>query len=257
MKDFIEKHNIKKDINLDIWNDEDINNFLIWISAIEEKKAIRITNCSNSVLGSIKINDIRFSIFATKDENEDKFVVYSLWGDIKPSTFLFGYKNVDGEHDFETSNIFDVLNRDAYCSDDINFDEMKNSFNELHPYEENLINLQALEVISAYDITKNSKLLDYAEFLLKKIIINNLMKDIATINLMQIKKRKGNLSDDDNKILIDIRNNHIGENFFEISINLLLDNINEATIQFKNLNDEEKMEFNKFPISKFFNVSEK
>ena len=42
--------------------------------------------------------------------------------------------------------------------------------NELQQDEEYVINMQALEAILAYDENKNKNLLDYANFLLDKII---------------------------------------------------------------------------------------
>ena len=98
--------------------------------------------------------------------------------------------NTENTEKFETTNIFDFLNKDTYLSDDINFSEMKKYYNEneLQQDEEYVINMQALEAILAYDENKNKNLLDYANFLLDKIINKKNMNEVAIINKYQIKK---------------------------------------------------------------------
>lgn len=168
---FINNHNINKDINLDDWDYKDINNFIVWIKAIDENIPIKIKNFTSSVIGSIKIHDICFSIFAEyKDDGSIK--VNSIWNSNTNNKYLFIMSNTENTEKFETTNIFDFLNKDTYLSDDINFSEMKKYYNEneLQQDEEYVINMQALEAILAYDENKNKNLLDYANFLLDKII---------------------------------------------------------------------------------------
>ena len=43
------------------------------------------------------------------------------------------------------------------------------------------------------------------------------------------------------------------ESFFKISCNILIDNIEEAKLQFKSLKDKERLAFSEFPIYKLLN----
>lgn len=249
ISNFCKKHNIKKDLNIDAWDNKDINTFLIWINAIDNNKIINIKEWNSSTIGSIQIKDIRFSIYADKLEN-GAFEVYSLWNDSSKKQYLFTYN--DGEESIYTKNFFSVLNKDAYLSDDINIIEMKNSYNEteLENGEETLLNLQSLELIKAYDITNNVELLEYAKFLLEKIMNFDNMHDVVRINYLQIKKRLEDLLDEDIRELIEIRNRNEGI-FFKISCNILIGNFEEANLQLNSLNDEERKVFCEFPIFKF------
>ena len=125
--------------------------------------------------------------------------------------------------------------------------------NELQQDEEYVINMQALEAILAYDENKNKNLLDYANFLLDKIINKKNMNEVAIINKYQIKKRLKKLTFDDKYKLMKILEKKNNELFYNISINLLLDKKDEAKKQFEKLTELEKKEYLKYPISIFFN----
>lgn len=254
MLSFIEKHNINKDINLDEWNWDDINKFITWIRAIDDGIPIKVENFKTSVIGSIKIKDVCFSIFAERKE-DGKIFVKSIWNSDIKDKYMFMRGNPEDEDRFETRNIFDFLNKEAYLSDDINYTEMKEYYNnnQVQEKEEFSINMQALEAILAYDINKDKSTLDYADFLLDKIINIESISDIAFINKCQIKKRLETLTLDDKYQLMkmlekDSDNDNV---FYKLSINLLIDKKDEARKIFENLTQAEKEEYLKFPIAIF------
>lgn len=248
--DFCKNHNINKDINIDEWTNKDIKQLLIWIDAIDNNKKINIKEWDMSMLGSIQIKDIRFSIFADKLE-DDSFQIYSIWNNEDKNHYQFRYGE-DNEEAIYTQKFFSILNKDAYMSDDIDINEMK-KFYEENPLEENeetLINFQVLEIIKAYDINGKIELLDYAKYLLNKISIYDNISDIARINYLQIEKRIRDLTEKEIEELIEIRNKNEGH-LFNISTNLLIGNLNEAKIELKKLDQEERKIFLDYPISKF------
>ena len=233
---------------------DEINKFVIWIRAIDEGIPIRVENFKTSVLGSIKIQDIRFSIFAERKEDGKIFVI-SIWNSDISGKYLFMRGNPDDVDKFETTYIYDFLNKEAYLSEDINFLEMEKYYNEneIKENEETLINMQALEAILAYDENKNKKLLEYANFLLDKIINIESMHEIAIINKCQIKKRLGKLTLDDKFELMKIFEKKKDNLIYSISINLLIDKKEDAKKELENLTEYEKEEYLKYPISIFLN----
>lgn len=246
---FLLNHNINRDLELDKWNDKDINNILLWSDAIDNEKPLKIKSFEISSIGSIQIQDLRFSIFADK-RADDGFEVYSIWNSKIKKKFLFTYS--EGRKKISTRNWFSILNKEAYASDDIDIEEMKSFFEDykLMPDEEMLLNFQVLEIIKAYDYNSNEKLLDYAMYLLSKIEKYENIEDIVYINKMQIYKRQNVLDEEMKTKLVDIkeRNNEL---FYKISVDLLIDSKEEAKILFSRLSEKEREIFEKFPIAKY------
>lgn len=247
INNFLKNHKITKDLDLEKWSNKDINYLMIWISSIDDHKPIKIKELDISAIGSIKINELRFSIFADK-RNDGGFDVYSLWNTKPSGKYIFTYKN--SETQVNTKNFYSVLNKQAYASDDVNIDEMKKEMEEykLVPNEELLLNLQVLEIIKAYDYNNNDKLLDYALYLIEIIENYESIKDVVYINRMQICKRKNLLSDEMKLTLLEIKNRH-EDLFYKISVDLLIDNNVEAKLSFSKLNNEEQILYKDFPIS--------
>ena len=247
INNFLKNHKITKDLDLEKWSNKDINDLMIWISSIDDHKPIKIKELDISAIGSIKINELRFSIFADK-RNDGGFDVYSLWNTKPSGKYIFTYKN--SETQVNTKNFYSVLNKQAYASDDVNIDEMKKEMEEykLVPNEELLLNLQVLEIIKAYDYNNNDKLLDYALYLIEIIENYESIKDVVYINRMQICKRKNMLSDEMKLTLLEIKNRH-EDLFYKISVDLLIDNNVEAKLSFSKLNNEEQILYKDFPIS--------
>lgn len=241
-------HSIKKDINLDKWSDEEINNLLKWINAIESKENIKL-EYEISRIGSIKINELRFSILAEKI-NGNEFYVSSIWNyNNKKYNLRIGE---DSKYIY-TKNIFSILNKEAYLAEDINFEQMKESYEEkIEDEEEWLINRQVLEILKAYDENYNMELLNYGEYLLRKIEEKYEEKNILKINFFQIIKRKRELLEEEIIEIIEIRDKST-DKYIKIASNLLIGNKLEANILLSHLEDQEKKIFLEFPIAKFLN----
>lgn len=255
IKGFMDTHSINKDIDLDKWDENDFKRLFNWIDAIDSNTESQIDNFNSSIMGSIKIKDLRFSVLAGLKPN-GRFWVESIWNNPEGKKYRFIYGNPEDKNSIKTNDVFDVLNKEAYLSDDINFEEMKKHYNGIVIDREKatLINFQVLELILAYDENGNDGLLNYAEYLLEKIEKIDDLKEVAFINKCQIKKRQNKLGIDDKRRLLKIKEQNLGL-IFDISVNILIDNKDEAKIQFESLNDEEKGEYLKFPISKYLVIN--
>lgn len=115
--------------------------------------------------------------------------------------------------------------------------------NENHAY----INKTLLEILLAYDISQDKKLLFLSKELIAFIRSKNLFDEIDFINECQILKRQsGELDDLKFEKLLDLKRS---DNLMICcSCNILLDSFTEFKRSFKKLSSEEKEEFRNFPI---------
>ena len=246
----LEKHNITKDLKFDEWDDKDFDKINIWLSAIDDGVVLNLESNIN-LIGSIQIKDLRLSILAIKETENDKFKVESLWNIENHNKYHFKYSGQNKE--IETNVLYLILNKEAYMSDDINIEEMKKVIKEsdLKKEEYNLLNLQVLEILKAYDLNKNAKLLEYAEWLVTILIEKD--KDsyeVYYINYCQILKRNGKLTEAEMVELIKIKEN---TNNLEVKLwcNVLLENKIEANILLKSFDEKSIELLKKYPIAKF------
>lgn len=253
LKDLLKKHNINEDIDLDKWDEKDIDEFNIWMDAIENNKELSLKS-DNSIIGSKKFGTIKISIMATMTDNK-KFKIENIWNNNMENKYRFKYSN--GTTEYHSNNIFLNLIAEAYESDDINFDEMKKSIDKLELTEDEcvLINLQVLNVLDAYDKTNNKELLDYAEYLILKLLEKKEDYDIYYINYCQILKRKGELSEKEQEILVSIKENSERKDV-KLSCCLLLDSKLESKLLINKMCKEDLEEYKKYPISIYLKNNE-
>ena len=253
IESFLSKHNVKKDLNFDLWTNDDFKNLGIIISSIENKRAISFNGSLNSMLGPYKIKDLSLSILAVR-RNDGLFETYSIWNsDNQYNNFKI---TIPGNNDILCNNKFMVLNKEAYLSDDINYDEMKNSFKNIEYNKDNkiLINAQVLNLIDIYDENNNKDLLDYSMWLTNNLLTHSNEEDkhIYFINRCQILKRLDSISKEDKEELFKIKENTT-DSLTKISCNLLLDNKEDANIIISKLDENALATLKEFPISKYIN----
>lgn len=248
---FLSKHNVKKDLNFDLWTKDDFKKLSVIISSIENRRAISFNGSLDSMLGIYKIKDLSLSILAVKRE-DGLFDTYSIWNsDNQYNNFKI---TIPGNNDILCDNKFMVLNKESYLSDDINYDEMKSSFNNIEYNKDNkiLINAQVLNLIDIYDENNNKELLDYSMWLTNNLLNHSDKNDkhIYFINRCQILKRFGSISKEDKEELFRIKENTT-DSLTKISCNLLLDNKEDANIIISKLDKNALTTLKEFPISKY------
>lgn len=195
-------------------------------------------------------NNKKLSVFARINKNK-KFEIESLWNNNISKKYYFKY-NADKE-EIETNNFYLVLNEEAYQADDINILEMQKSFEDmkLSDGEYFLMNMQVLEILKAYDITKNDNLLQYTKFLTNLLLNHNQNSPIYYINYCQILKRENKLTGENIDKIIDIRNNCDALEI-KLGCNLLLDNKTEVNSLLKKIDSQTLEVFKSYPISIYF-----
>ncbi len=126
------------------------------------------------------------------------------------------------------------------------FEDMKLSDGEYF-----LMNMQVLEILKAYDITKNDNLLQYTKFLTNLLLNHNQNSSIYYINYCQILKRENKLTGENIDKIIDIRNNCDALEI-KLGCNLLLDNKTEVNSLLKKIDSQTLEVFKSYPISIYF-----
>lgn len=120
-------------------------------------------------------------------------------------------------------------------------------------YTFNILNNVALNLIESYDINSDEHLLDLAYYILEKILKAKIPKEqilLAQINIMQIKKRRRELSEDDIRFLQDKKANEESIMMLSAICILLGENI-EARNYLSQLAEEDKENMVSRPIYKF------
>lgn len=249
LKKVLLKHNITKDINLDLWTQDDFKQFNIWMNAIEFGNKISLQS-DTSLIGNKTIQDLKLSIVASRTP-DGLFEVDSIWNCEKKDRYHF--KVVNDEQEILTDNLFLNLNEECYHSDDINVKEMIDVMSNYNFAKEEyqLLNLQVLDVIKAYDNSNNLELLDYALFLTNLLLEKDAdLREIYYINYCQILKRKNELGKKEIEELIKIRETTT-KNDIKLCCNALIDNIVEKNILLSKLDSDTKNIMMNYPISKY------
>lgn len=130
--------------------------------------------------------------------------------------------------------------------DDLYEDVIKVKTNPFHFHR---VTLLVLEMLKAYDINKDDKLLDLSEKLAIWLVDNEKEdnKNIAVINLLQIKQRKGVMTNQDKENIVDILTSCIDEQC-KAACYILLNMPDKAYKIIDNMNEELKKTFQDYPI---------
>ena len=249
INNFLLKHNIKKDLDFDNWDEEKYKQLLVLIDGFENHDKLKSSSWNNSMLGRYKINDLSISIIAQKQE-DNAFFIETIFNNSNVHDFKLEF----GDKLCKTSNKFLAISREVYLCDDLNIDEIKESLDSLKIDEDIaiIINKQALELLFAYDISMDKRLLDLANYYFD-LIKEYDDDDINILNKYQVKIRNSELSEEDLNVIYKIKENSC-ENLIKIGCNILLNNKNEAKLLINKMSEEEKkILYKDFPIINLLN----
>ena len=116
---------------------------------------------------------------------------------------------------------------------------------DVNVYTLDSLNHTALRLIQAYDINRDEKLLDIAEYQLKKIEEFEKNKIYYKINMLQIIKRRGLFSNKEIMILKGLNTENLQEMF---GINVLLEDKEKARKIYGQMSKEEQEFIAEYPI---------
>ena len=206
------------------------------------------------VLCQIKIQDIRILLLTTEIRAEKGRYHYRL-KDLFEETAAFACETNGGET--YPASVFVAMTLERYCTcSNINWGQQIPSFKEIikeNPETFNLANMSVLQMLAAYDRTKNKELISQAEKLqdwLMKETHSDLPCDLMTINKCQIIKRNRDFTE---KEQLEIRNviNQTKDESFKFACYLLLGEKTAAKYHYAKVDEQTKVDMKNWPIMKF------
>ena len=247
IKNLFEKFNILFDVDLDNLSNTDWKNLDMLIYINDENRIEKITE---SKLYNIKIAHYNIAFIAIIDEN-NRTNIYNYFSDLSNIMKVFYYDEKKKEVPISVYINMKMTTLLEYSN--INFEVIKETFNSLDSNEETLerCNLWMLDVLNAYDQTKENKVLDLAKYINERIMEHR-NNNIDIVNKMQILKRLRDLSVDEKETLYTLREEN-KDMMMQCAIAILLENKSDFERFFSKLKNTEKDMFRNFPIFNLMN----
>lgn len=240
LKNLFEKFNVRFEKDLDTLDEKSLTNLRRFVKLND---GILIDGLEESGIHFIEIAGYCIAFFVSVDSNK-KVEVYNYFNDLSEKMRVF-YLDKD-KNQISISPYINLTTENLISFSNINIDVMKKSFDSPEYSEETCLryNLWLLELIKAYDESREHKWLEFAEYLIDKILeFNN--SPLYRINKLQIIKRIRNLGKEEKDELYEIKENE-KDNMIQCGIAILLENSSDFERYFNKL--ENKEEFEKYPI---------
>lgn len=250
---------VKKNLDLENMSDEDSKKLEALVRMVLYNEPTTYSFDGSEGIGFLKISNIKIIVLCKKSDKDGYYMVSNMFSENN----IVVKCTVDNGDEISISPYMWCLQYEALITvDNINLDVVIQSIKSFERSEayDSAVNKYALDLISAYDTTKNTDFLTAANTLLSFIIsdeINTEGNAIYKINKMQTKKRNSDLSKDDKTELMQFKNLYTSNIMLIICINILLESYEEARMLYDTLSNEEKENFDTFPINHLWIKSEK
>ena len=240
IKKVFEKFNIKFEKDFDTLDEKSLINLQRFTRLND---GILFDGIEKSGINFIEIAGYYIAFFVSVDSNK-KVEVYNYFDDLSEKIRVF-YLDKE-KNQIAISPYINLTAENLILFSNVNIDIMKQSFEAPEYSEETCLryNLWLLELIKAYDKSHDQRWLEFAEYLIDKILKFNKSPSYK-INKLQIIKRKRNLNQKEKDELYEMKEKE-GEDMIQCGIAILLDNLSDFERYFNKL--ENKEEFEKFPI---------
>ncbi|MCM1052564.1 MAG: hypothetical protein NC483_01115 [Ruminococcus sp.] len=226
---------INKEIDMSNMSDTDKKNINYLIDYFIYKKKIK-SSAPTSMFWDVHISNLHFIYLLLKtNKNEFNIIEFNSKNQFH---FLLKYKN-NLKYNFK--NGFLILKAEQLLADNIKIEDYKKAFDlmELNNDTILLANKSLLEIIKAYDNSKNEELLIVAKYCFLKLIDIDNNNITYKINLWQIQYRLNNLTKKDISEMKSILLNQ-NDLLIRFAINIILKNNQEAISVYENLTKEVK-----------------
>lgn len=247
-KQALESSSIVKELDLDHFTDDDYAAFNKFIASVVDKEPIKGHIAILNRITALKIGNLNLAVVYTPNSADS----YIIW-DIFHARLNAKVINSKGE-EIHVSQFIWMTKEDFLQYDNLNLSFILEDFQSIPLYKElyNDAALVALELIKAYDQSKDESFLDSANKFFDWIEEKNgIPQEIIMINQLQIALRRRKLSYEENCQLHDLI-----KTTTDLSVKccafLLLDQQEEAQKILDSFDEETLMYFKEFPIYYFY-----
>ncbi|WP_314125842.1 hypothetical protein [Segatella maculosa] len=213
-----------------------------------------ITKKKMEILCQTKIQDICILLLATEIQRENGRYHYRL-KDFFEEIVAFACETNNGKT--YPASVFVAMTQERYCTcSNINWGQQIPLFKEMikdNPETFNLANMSVLQMLAAYDRTKNKELISRAEELqdwLMKETHCDLPCDLMTINKCQIIKRNRDFTEKEQLEIRDVINKTEDESL-KFACYLLLGEKTAAKYHYARVDEQTKVNLKNWPIMRF------
>lgn len=245
-----ENAGVKKDLNCDILTEQDENKIRFIIRAFVEYKEVTF-NAEKDVFSSgyLTIANIRILITAQKQKSG----AYILSNFFK-SKLLIQKKDENGQF-YNVSQCCILKKSDYQKVDNIDYEFVYNDIIQypLKDEYENDIIYMLFDMLSAYDESNNSDLLELAVKISKWLVDKIPDNLICKMNYLQVKYRKSTLSVNDYAWLKEHIKNVETPKDQKLGCAILLDKFELCDFLFEDFTEDEKEYFSQYPIMNLWN----
>lgn len=246
-----QKLNVKKSIDVSHLKDEDIKNLCKLYMCIVENKNLQKQEVFEDGLSIQKVGDLIFA-FVIHSSNCGEYRYYDFFDEK-----LFRYTLPDIDGNTKESSVYVILKKEDFMKlDNINYQAIKSSifkvpYNNRHGNETNSL---VLEMLKAYDITKNEETLDtvidIADWLRAKE-----KSTIYILNYFQAILRKRKLIEKERYELFNLL--EIEKDYKNLAgISAILGNKENYAYYLNNIPKVEKEDFQSYPIAHLMQFEE-
>lgn len=242
IKNSFEKFDIKFEKELDELTEKDLKNLDRFMKL---KDGILIDDIKDSNVYYIDIANVRIAFLITIDEKKN-VNIYNYFSNLSDKMKVFYFDK--NKQEVAISPYINLISKNLTTFSNVNIEIMKKSFDH-EPYSEETCeryNLWLLELIKAYDESRDKRWIEFAEFLNNKILNNN-KNNTYIINKLQIIKRKRELLPEEKDILYEIKEED-NDRMIQCAVAILLDNKSDYERSYSKLSETEKEQFVNFPI---------
>lgn len=240
---------VESDVNMDVFTAEDNKNAESLVDAFVRKQSLHLHNNNEEIMiRNFKIANITALIIGLR-QNDGTYILRNFF-----KHKLNKVEGTIGNESFALSQFLPMNKTHFLNVSNIDYNEIYTditSINGCKHYYDWVIRF-VLEMLLAYDINKDKKLLYEAQRLydwLRSVYNVDSIKPIHLINSLQIAKRFRKLKKEE----INHLNNFVEQNgvkdIYLLGAHILLGNKNSAKRYYEKLSENEKNEFNGYPIA--------
>jgi hypothetical protein len=252
IKETLKILSVSEELDCSNLSEKDENNIRFLISTILRKQPQKINEKHNVMLGKVKISNIIVQLIAIR-RRKNKFCFENYYN----TKLEMSYRVSKNPEIYKPISIYLGLKKlDFLTVSNINYDIIYESFfnQESHEVIYNLTNNLVLEMIAAYDVSKNRIILETALKIIDLIINkNHITEPIYIINKLQIIRRMREFTDDEISQLNDITKDS-NENIIITGAYSLLGDKELANNYYRKMSIQEQNDFKECSISIFLDI---